>query len=154
MVCLLALAFSACTLTEDGAYARAERQNTTEGYRSFLAKYPRGKYSGTATEILMHREKEDFELAQSRGTEASYRGFLRLWPEGDYKLRAQEGIDDLRFAGAGKRKTIDGYRSYLEKNPNGRHTAQARELLEPLLWNACQGGRRRTAVANMPGSSR
>jgi hypothetical protein len=74
MLCLLALAFSACTLTEDGAYARAERQNTTEGYRSFLAKYPRGKYSGTVTEILMHREKEDFELAQSRATEASYGG--------------------------------------------------------------------------------
>jgi len=95
---------------DDEVFAGAVRRGTASAYAEYLKKYPNGRNSVKALEIL--RELEADAIAEKN------------------KLTAE--LDDSRFNSAKLQGTLDGLQAYLESFPEGRHKDEAREMMASL----------------------
>ena len=88
---------------DDAAFARAEAADTAEAYRTYLSKFPEGRYVEEARRRLESiRAREDdaaFARAKRADTEASYAAYLSQYPAGRHAAEARRLREAARARG-------------------------------------------------------
>ncbi len=86
-------------VSEDDEWQKAEKTNTLASYRSFLAKYPSGKYTQQANTkmatMAAEIEKTAWDKAVQTGSKQGYESYLKQYPNGRFSTEAQTKINEL-----------------------------------------------------------
>ena len=95
---------------DDAAFARAKAADTAEAYRTYLSKFPKGRYVEEARQRLEAiRAREDdaaFEQAKRADTEASYAAYLSQYPEGRHAAEARRLREAARARGVAEAEEV------------------------------------------------
>ena len=146
LVCCVALALAACGpmgyVYQDGGrvsrkkfladtqiYQPYRDQNTLEGYREFLEKYPGNVFNVQARDT-MHRL--EFKPYEKQDTVEGYLEFKMLYPNNPNVDKANWHIEQVEIRRYDSLDTVAGYRTFLEKYPRSIFANSARERLQEL----------------------
>ncbi len=102
---------------EGAALHSAERENSPEGYETFLQDYPD---SAEAPELLVKIESLRWERAKASRNPETLRDYLARHPDGANVTAARKLEDVVSWQVADATKMADAYKSYLDLHPNGR----------------------------------
>ena len=91
---------------EDGVWRRTVQDDTPEGYRAYLERYPDGTYEADALRRLRQFERQARRQARAEerlfwdevrqsGTAESYRQYLERYPEGSFVGDAQASLAEI-----------------------------------------------------------
>lgn len=123
---------------EEKDWEAAQEENTLEGYKEFLDKYPDSRYKNElirrANRLIRQQEREEWEEVKKKDTLEDYKKFIEKYsPHGYYIDYAKEAIrnleiDDWRVAES--ENTIEAYEKFLEKwAPDGEYVNDAKEAI-------------------------
>ena len=146
LACCVALALAACGpmgyVYQDGSrvsrkkfladtqvYQPYQDQNTLEGYREFLKKYPGNVFAMQARE-KMHRL--EFKPYEKQDTIEGYLEFKMLYPNNPNVDKANWHIEQVEIRRYDNIDTVAGYRTFLEKYPRSIFANSAHERLQEL----------------------
>lgn len=118
--------------SQTGKWKKAQKTNTVESYKEFLANYPASEYADDALAKLTELE---FTKAQSSNTIESYSYFLDNYGENAFSNRAKNKLIQLEFNKASKLKTVEAYRSFLERFPEGEYSEAAKLAVCAIEFN-------------------
>ena len=143
-VCILAVLLPSCVFlpafTEREYYRRQNeamdeqydpyrQRNTIEGYREFIARYPRNTYLETALDQIDNLEFAPYEKAD---TVAAYTEFAAKYPNNRHAVTARNRIDQITIKDCEGIDTIQAYRQFLEKHPDNIFAQTAQDRLQDL----------------------
>lgn len=122
---------------ENADWSQAEKENTLEAYRLFLAKYPQGKYADAAKQKINFEEEETvWEKTKSANTLLAYLEYDRLYPDGRYSRQSLEATTRLEEEQAWKqaqeRHLLSAYRKYILDYPQGKYRKEAEASVRNL----------------------
>jgi len=93
VVMLLAiLSLSAC---EKRDWGKAQQTNSIEGYKAYMAKYPKGKFAADATKAI---EGLEWKKAGTDNTADAFQAFIDKYPNSPNVAEAQAKIAELKQA--------------------------------------------------------
>jgi hypothetical protein len=139
-ICLLALLLPSCAFfpafTQE-EYDRRRRdemdmqfnpylaRNTIEGYREFIAKYPKNMYLETALDKIDNL--------------AAYTEFVERYPGNRHAVTARNRVDQATIKDCESIDTIQGYRQFLERYPDNIFVQTAQDRLQDLEFRDLAG---------------
>lgn len=113
----------------ESAFQAANRANTIETWRRFIAENPRHDAVDAAQQRL---EELAFEDAQKAHSVVSYKRFLDEFPEAEKAPAARKLLETLRYNAALERNTAHALRQFLQDHGDGAHAADAEAKLAKL----------------------
>lgn len=114
---------------EDIYWAKDTVNETAASLRDYLSRYPAGRYAQTAKGEM---DRLDWEILANTADVAALQRFVAAHPSGVYHDRAFEKLDDLVWQQTDRRNS-DSLRSYLQRFPSGKYTADANRDLSKLV---------------------
>jgi hypothetical protein len=117
----------------DQQYTPYRQRNTIEGYREFIARYPRNMYLETALDQIDNLEFAPYEKAD---TIASYSEFVARYPGNRHAVAARGRIDQANIKNCENIDTIEAYRQFLEQHPDNIFAQTAQDRLQDLEFRA------------------
>lgn len=125
-------------LSEDdvwkGANESTGERTQLERLRSYASTYPSGKYIEEAKAGIVSLVDKHWFPVESSVSISELENFRANYPESTYVLDAGVRIETLRgtWSWVTSENTIESYKGYLLRHPNGRHSADARKRLIDL----------------------
>lgn len=113
----------------DSAFQAANRADTLEGWRRFIADNPKDEGVDAAQQRL---EELAFAEAQKAHSVVAYKRFLEEYPEADKASAARKLLESLRFNAAMERNTAHALRQFLRDHPDGAHREEVDARLSKL----------------------
>ncbi len=101
----------------------AERSNSLEKLKNYLARYPHGLYVREANEKT---EPFYFEECVKQDSTESYQSYLQEYPNGAFIKIAKDRIEEVYFEECENRASIESYLAYLKEYPYGKYREAAR----------------------------
>ena len=108
-------------------------QNTIEGYKEFIAKYPENMFVRDAELEIENLEFSSYEKADSV---ESYMEFKMRYPNNRHVSKANVKIEQVELKRYEKTDTIEGYKEFLSKYPASTFAMLAKERLQELEFRA------------------
>ncbi|RVT83263.1 hypothetical protein DXV76_13520 [Rhodobacteraceae bacterium CCMM004] len=141
----------------DRAYWRDQAEGQgIDGMRRYLDRFPNGIYADEArTRLAILEDRRDWRQASNENTVAALARYLNRHPNGEFAVEARRRLEDLRAANAESESdrqerryweqvraqdAIATYRQYLDRYPNGRYAAEARDRIAILEADARSAG--------------
>ena len=141
---------------DDAAWVKALEKDTLEGYREYLAAFPKGKHADSAQAEIDAYDNKAWGVAENRNTIAGYEDYLKAWPEGLHASKARERIAEMKAAIEAAQKdaaeraaaeardwqtatqanTVQSYQDYLAKHPGGENAPEAQSRIDLLQASA------------------
>ncbi len=84
--------------------------NSLEGYKQFLAKYPKTIYKA---EIINYLSELEFNVCLKNEKEECYREYLKSFPDSKNSIQAKKNLRGLLYKNAIEAKTIEKYEQFL-----------------------------------------
>lgn len=103
----LILLFPACAYV---SYKKAVKSDDIEVLRSYLQKYPTGKYSPYIQDRIIEQE---WEMVSNQNTRSGYENFIQNLPCNKYTKYAYDAIWRTDYKKANNLNTIEAYRSFI-----------------------------------------
>lgn len=122
----LLLVLTAC---RDSAFQAANRLDTLDGWRRFIADNPKDDGVDAAQQRL---EELAFAEAQKAHTVVAYKRYLEEYPEADKAATVRKLLESLRFNAAMERNTAHALRQFLRDHPDGAHREEVDAKLGKL----------------------
>ena len=122
----LLLVLTAC---RDSAFQAANRLDTLDGWRRFIADNPKDEGVDAAQQRL---EELAFADAQKAHTVVAYKRYLEEYPEADKAATVRKLLESLRFNAAMERNTAHALRQFLRDHPDGAHREEVDAKLGKL----------------------
>lgn len=122
----LLLLLTAC---RDSAFQAANRLDTLDGWRRFIADNPKDEGVDAAQQRL---EELAFAEAQKAHTVVAYKRYLEEYPEADKAATVRKLLESLRFNAAMERNTAHALRQFLRDHPDGAHREEVDAKLGQL----------------------
>jgi hypothetical protein len=113
----------------ESAFQAANKVNTIEGWRRFIADNPKDEAIDAAQQRL---EELAFAEAQQVHSVVSYKRFLDQYPDAEKAPAAKKLLEGLRFNAAVERKSATALRQFLRDHPDGAHREEAEAKLAKL----------------------
>jgi len=110
-------------------YAPYEKQDTVEGYKEFLARYPGSVWCSAARTRI---EEMQFKPYQETNSLAGYREYIAKYPNNANVSQAFRAIEELELIEYEERNTLSGYQEFIAKYPSSHAAVKAKELLTEL----------------------
>jgi len=110
-------------------YKPYKLQNTIEGYREFIAKYPKNLFVRDAKLQIENLEFSPYEEVDSI---ESYMEFKIRYPNNRHVFKANVKIEQVELKRYEKMDTIEGYKEFLSKYPESTFAVLAKERLQEL----------------------
>ena len=104
-------------------------QNTIEGYREFIAKYPKNLF---VNEAKLQIENLEFSPYEREDNIEGYMEFKIRYPDNRYVYKASIKIEQVEFKRYEKIDTIEAYKEFLLKYPESTFAILAKERLQEL----------------------
>jgi hypothetical protein len=116
-------------LLHEEQYKPYELQDTIEGYREFIAKYPENLYVKVAESRI-----EDLEFASYKQADSleGYMEFKMRYPDNRHVFKASTKIEQAELKRYEEMDTVEGYREFLLKYPVSTFAVLAKERLQEL----------------------
>lgn len=150
---------------DDAAWVKALEKDTLEGYREYLAEFPKGKHADDAQAEIDAYDNRAWATAEGRNTIAGYEDYLEAWPEGLHASKARERIAEMKAAAEARRKdaaeraareasdwqtaaqanTVQSYQTYLAKHSGGKNAPEAQSRIDRLQASAAENALWNTA---------
>jgi hypothetical protein len=113
---------------EDRIWNSAAAGDSEEAFRSYLDRYPQGRYIEKAKRGLERiADKRTWDEAVRTDTEAAYADYLERYPDG-------VGADDVAlWKQTVEAKTAAAYQAYITAHPKGAHAGKAGSQLNVIL---------------------
>lgn len=102
------------------------QENTADGYRSFLERYPN---SSRMKEARARAEAASFREAEQAKTSSAFREFLEEFPTSIFALKAKDRYEEQLYVEVIQQQTAEAYASYLEAFPRGRYAHAIRQRM-------------------------
>ncbi len=113
----------------DSAFAAANKLNTIEGWRRFIADNPKDEGVDAAQQRL---EELAFADAQGAHTVVAYKRFIEEYPDAEKVGAARKLLESLRFNAAMERNNAHALRQFLRDHPDGAHREEVEAKLSKL----------------------
>jgi len=110
-------------------YKPYKLQNTIEGYREFIALYPKNLFVKEAELQIENLEFSPYEHADSV---EGYMEFKMRYPNNRHVFKADVKIEQVECKHYEKMDTIEGYEEFLSKYPESTFAVLAQERLQEL----------------------
>jgi hypothetical protein len=117
------------TACRDSAFQAANRLDTLDGWRRFIADNPKDEGVDAAQQRL---EELAFAEAQKAHTVVAYKRYLEEYPEADKAATVRKLLESLRFNAAMERNTAHALRQFLRDHPDGAHREEVDAKLGKL----------------------
>ncbi len=150
---------------DDLAWVKALEADTVEGYRAYLAAFPKGRHIEDAQRLLNEFDEAAWTLADERDTIEGYEDYLESWPEGLHATEARDRIAKKKAEEEARRKnaeeaarqeaaawkaaaetnSIPSYEGYLTKFPAGKNAPEAQLRIERIR---AEDARKKASVAD------
>ncbi len=117
-------------------YQPYKLQNTIEGYREFIAKYPKNLFINEAKSRIESLEFSPYEQAD---TIEGFMEFKIRYPENRHVFKANVRIEQVELKRYEKADTIEGYKEFLSKYPESTFAILAKERLQELEFRRMDG---------------
>ena len=104
-------------------------QNTIEGYREFIAKYPKNLF---VNEAKIQIENLEFAPYEREDNIEGYMEFKIRYPDNRHIFKASVKIEQVEFKRYEKMDTIEAYKEFLSKYPDSTLAILAKERLQEL----------------------
>ena len=134
------------------AWVKALEKDTLEGYREYLAAFPKGKHAHDAQAEIDAYDNKAWATAEQRNTMSGYEDYLKAWPEGLHASKARERIAEIKAAAearakdaaeraaldkthwepAARENTIESYGRYLTQQPTGKYVTEAQQRIKQI----------------------
>jgi len=114
---------------QEEQYKPYKLQNSIEGYRDFISRYPKNTFVSEARQQIENLEFTPYEQADSV---EGYMEFKLLYPENRHRSKASLKIEQSELKRYEKIDTIAGYKEYLAKYPESNFAILAKERLQEL----------------------
>ncbi len=114
---------------QEEQYRPCKLQNTIEGYKEFIEKYPENTFVNDAKSKI-----EGLEFAPYEQTDSieGYMEFKMRYPNNRYVPKANWNIEQVEIKHYEKTDSIRGYREFLSKYPESIFAVLAKERLQEL----------------------
>jgi outer membrane protein assembly factor BamD (BamD/ComL family) len=118
---LIILLFEICIsiLAQKDDYKKAVKENTVEGFESFLSQYPDSKYVPEIRTLLIEKK---WEIAVEQNTLEGFKTFVKNYPDSQFKEKAEEKIIDLKYNQVIQEDKIEIYKEFLVEYPSNKYT--------------------------------
>lgn len=117
-------------------YQPYKLQNTIEGYREFIAKYPKNIF---VTDAKLQIENLEFTPYEREDSIEGYMEFKTRFPRNRYVFNASVKIEQVELKRYEAMDTIAGYEEFLSKYPESTFAVLAKERLQELEFRALDG---------------
>jgi hypothetical protein len=117
-------------------YKPYKLQNTVEGYKEFIAKYPKNLFINEAKSRIESLEFSPYEQAD---TIEGFMEFKMRYPENRHVFKANVRIEQVELKRYEKADTIEGYKEFLSKYPESTFAVLAKERLQELEFRRLDG---------------
>jgi len=114
---------------QEEQYKPYKMKNSIEGYREFIARYPKNTFVSEAKQQI---ENLEFAPYEQEGSVEGYMEFNLLYPENRHRSKASIKIEQSELKRYEKIDTIAGYTEYLAKYPESNFAILAKERLQEL----------------------
>ncbi len=114
---------------QEEQYKPYKLKNSIEGYREFIARYPKNTFVSEAKQQIENLEFAPYEQADSV---EGYMEFKLLFPDNRHRSKAALKIEQSELKRYEKIDTIAGYKEYLAKYPESNFAILAKERLQEL----------------------
>ncbi len=104
-------------------------KNTIEGYREFIAKYPKNIF---VNEAKLQIENLEFAPYEQGNTIEGYIEFKMRYPHNRYIFKVNVKIEQVELKRYEKMDTMEGYKEFLAKYPESTFAVLAKERLQEL----------------------
>ncbi|MCK5514452.1 MAG: hypothetical protein KAJ00_08135, partial [Deltaproteobacteria bacterium] len=104
-------------------------QNTIEGYREFIAKYPKNLF---VNEAKIQIENLEFAPYEREDNIEGYMEFKIRYPDNRHIFKASIKIEQVEFKRYEKMDTVEAYKEFLSKYPDSTLAILAKERLQEL----------------------
>jgi hypothetical protein len=121
----------------EGAWDKANAENSVQAYQAFLDKYPADKHADEArAKIAALQDLQAWTAADTANTEAAFQGYLQKHGSGVHAQEARDRLNGLQGAVAWQQAiqtgTAAAFKDFLHKYPIGPQTAAAKAKLAEL----------------------
>ena len=113
----------------EAQYQPYKLQNTIEGYREFIAKYPKNLFVKDAQLQIENLEFAPYEQAESI---EGYMEFKMRYPNNRHVFKASVKIEQVELKRYEKMDTIEGYKEFISKYPDSTFAILAKDRLQEL----------------------
>ncbi len=140
LILTTALAIAGCS-NQEKAWELAQRDDNSEAYLQFLAKYPDGEFADQARQRMAElKELKAWERAQFRDREENYQRFLSEYPDSKFAAAARERLYELKrdaaWEAASDSEDIETLEGFLAVYPDAPQAGEALELIAELTPKA------------------
>lgn len=137
LLLIAALLSAAACSDPEKAWELAEREDSSQAYLEFLAKYPEGELADRARRRIEELKMERaWERAQFRDRVDIYQRFLAQYPDSEHADAARRRIAELEreaaWRAAADSEDLATIEAFLERYPDAPQAAAARELIAKL----------------------
>jgi len=117
-------------------YQPYKLQDTIEGYKEFIEKYPKNLFINEAKSRIESLEFSPYEQTDSI---EGYMEFKIRYPKNRHVFKANVKIEQVELKRYEKTDTIEGYREFLSKYPESTFAVLAKERLQELEMRRMDG---------------
>ena len=125
---------------ERSAWETAIRENTVDGYLTYMNSYPQGAHVGDAQTKMMTlkgNETAAWENLKASKNTSEFNDFLKKYPDSPYRKLVIDKLDSLTWIATLNTNTAQGYSDYMvasdSKEISGNYYAEAQERYEMLF---------------------
>lgn len=116
-------------LIHEEQYKPYKLLNTIEGYKEFIAKYPRNQFVRDAETRI---ESLEFDPYEKEDSIEGYMEFVIRYPKNPHAFKANAKIEQVEIKRYEKIDSIEGYREFLAKYPESIFAVLAQNRLQEL----------------------
>jgi len=122
-----------CGSSEKEDWEKAHLADTIDGYKKFLQKHRKGKFSDDAASRLEELSRPvDWKWAQNLNTIMAYEEFLQKHPGCEEADQARSRMYEMYWKRVQSMNTIEAYEEFLRTHPIGKYTEEADSLLKRM----------------------
>jgi len=117
LTCLFCVLLSCAS--QNKMYRTVIQENTVEGYKKYLEKYPSGEHRDQIYKLL---EEKEFELAQQTNTIKSYNKYISAYPKSTHLEKAKNLLQKKEWENVLQQNSIYAYKKFEQKYPQSEYT--------------------------------
>ena len=114
---------------DEAQYQPYKVTNTIEGYREFIATYPKNLF---VSDAALQIENLEFAPYEEEDSVEGYMEFTIRYPDNRHTPKASVKIEQAEVKRYEKMDTIEGYQEFLEKYPRSTFAVLAKQRLQEL----------------------
>jgi outer membrane protein assembly factor BamD (BamD/ComL family) len=136
---------------------KAQKTNVIGAYKSYLTKYPQGKYVTEAVTIILNKAKELEQRGHYQAARVEYTYIIEKYPNSKEAMESQERLlvvyQAIGWEKAKLDNTIEAYQAFIKNYPNNVNVSFAKSAIAKLKKAALVEAKKKSKTTSVPNNS-